>query len=67
MIGHTELNKNKTKEATATVTTTTTTTSYVQQTAAMLNQQLNQTRNPYAKFLNNLSTPQDSVQVPGAA
>ena len=67
MIGHTELNKNKTKEATATVTTTTTTTSYVQQTAAMLDRQLNQERNPYAKFLNNLSTPPDSVQVPGAA
>ena len=66
MIGHTELNKNKTKETTATVTTTTTT-SYVQQTAAMLDQQLSQTRNPYAKFLNSLSTPPDSVQVPGAA
>ena len=66
MIGHTELNKNKSKQATATATATQTT-SYVQQTAEMLDRQLNQTRNPYAKFLNNLSTPPDSVQVPGTA
>lgn len=66
MIDHTQLNRNKSKEAAVTATMTTTT-SYVQQTAEMLDRQLTQTRSPYARFLNHLSTPPDSVQVPGTA
>lgn len=66
MIGHTKLNRNKSKVATAT-TTATTTTSYVQQTAKQLERQLSFARPQYDTFLQNLSAPPDSVQVPKTA
>ena len=66
MIGHTQLNQNKSKVATAT-TTATATTSYVQQTAKQLESQLSFARPQYDTFLQNLSAPPDSVQVPKTA